>query len=476
MKNLKNEKGGITILVLVSVLFMVAFLISSYVIISNKVQAQKEIVSQTKEIYESKKSMEEIYNSYFNTENFIPIYTEEQLMMIGEEHRNVFINGKYYNFNNEESTIYKLMDDIEINSSDYEGQAFDKWKNESLNAKFFGNGHKISVIYTDSVNQEETYTVVYSQESKYQEPSYEIKITALNSVQEDITEYVTFYIEKNEELEQINKNENDEYIIQVTRLQEVIIVAKADGFEDAERVIYIENPNKMESEIALILGQFFSFSVIPTPVDAIVTINGEQTNSVQLLEGETVNWNVSRNYYYEQSGTYTLGRSNYRQNITLSEKPSNTLTLNPNSVTPSTTGSFKTAAATANKGVDVSTGDYARATGDAYLQWNFTDFSDIDENARIDSITVYYRIAAAWSMGASVEIKAGSTTCLSKTYDSVYWNLISGSQKYTETITSLPTAKQLKEGFTIKVTKGNTSNSYHFRWYGATIEVTYTNP
>ena len=46
MKKLKSEKGAITIIVLVSVLFFVSFLISSYVIIANKVQTQKEIIAR----------------------------------------------------------------------------------------------------------------------------------------------------------------------------------------------------------------------------------------------------------------------------------------------------------------------------------------------------------------------------------------------------------------------------------------------
>ena len=150
MKNLKNEKGAITILVLVSVLFMTAFLISSYVIVSNKVQAQKEIVSETKAIYESGKSMEEIYNSYFDSENIIPIYTKEQLLAIGNGEQ-ISVNGKIYNFLNTNQVTYILMDDIEFNSIELELEA--DWipfgNNQSFNANFDGNGHKITVTNLD---------------------------------------------------------------------------------------------------------------------------------------------------------------------------------------------------------------------------------------------------------------------------------------------------------------------------------------
>lgn len=49
-----------------------------------------------------------------------------------------------------------------------------------------------------------------------------------------------------------------------------------------------------------------TFKIIPTPVDAIVTINGEVRNSVTLLEGSEVSWSVSANDHEEQTGTLTL--------------------------------------------------------------------------------------------------------------------------------------------------------------------------
>ncbi len=69
MKNLKKENGVITIITLVTILFIVSFLISSYILVANKVKIQKEIVSETRKIYEPKSSMEEIYNSYI-----LPLY------------------------------------------------------------------------------------------------------------------------------------------------------------------------------------------------------------------------------------------------------------------------------------------------------------------------------------------------------------------------------------------------------------------
>lgn len=145
MKMLRNEKGAITIIVLVSVLFMVSFLISSYVIIANKVQAQKEVIAETKRIYESDKSMEEIYNSYFNENGIIPIYTKEQYLEIGKN--KIFkINDKYYTF----STIgtYILINGFEFDESELPIG----WKEpENLLKNTPGavdyNGYKVKVSY-----------------------------------------------------------------------------------------------------------------------------------------------------------------------------------------------------------------------------------------------------------------------------------------------------------------------------------------
>jgi len=57
------------------------------------VKTQKEIVAETKTIYEPKYTMEEIYNSYFSKEKTIPIYTVEQLLAMGSGQENVYVNG-----------------------------------------------------------------------------------------------------------------------------------------------------------------------------------------------------------------------------------------------------------------------------------------------------------------------------------------------------------------------------------------------
>lgn len=174
MKKLKSEKGAITIIVLVSVLFFVSFLISSYVIIANKVQTQKEIIDETKKIYEPKSSMEDIYNSYFNNDEVIPIYTVEQLLAIGEEEKQINIDGKYYTFTNTSS--YILKNELEFSAVDL-GLTAD-WvplgsNSSTFEGNFEGNGHTITVTNLDGSIK------IYSKQNNYGEISDKWKIAEI---------------------------------------------------------------------------------------------------------------------------------------------------------------------------------------------------------------------------------------------------------------------------------------------------------
>ena len=58
-----NEE--VEILVLISLVFLTTFLISSYVIMSNKMQSQRKVISDTKDIYENY-DLNQMYESYFD--------------------------------------------------------------------------------------------------------------------------------------------------------------------------------------------------------------------------------------------------------------------------------------------------------------------------------------------------------------------------------------------------------------------------
>lgn len=160
MKRLKEEKGAITLITLITVLFLVSFLMTSYILISNKVKTQKEILSETRKLYEPKTTMEEIYNSYFINDNIIPIYTVEQLLAIGND-KTVTIDGKVYTFSNTEETAYLLKNDLEFNANDLnlESDWIAPYENIDLLANFDWSGHTIKVtkLNGETITYDGTY-------------------------------------------------------------------------------------------------------------------------------------------------------------------------------------------------------------------------------------------------------------------------------------------------------------------------------
>lgn len=115
---MKKERGAITLITLITVLFMLSFLISTFVIISNRRQSQEEIKKKTKEIYEKDvENVDEIYNAYFAEENAtIPIETEEQLFKIGTDSY-IVVDNKIYKCTS--NANYCLQIDLEFNVTDY---------------------------------------------------------------------------------------------------------------------------------------------------------------------------------------------------------------------------------------------------------------------------------------------------------------------------------------------------------------------
>lgn len=332
MKKIKSENGAITIITLVSILFMVSFLISSYILISNKAQAQKDIIEETRKIYEPTATMEEIYNSYFNNSKIVPIYTVEQLLIMGSDNKNVNINGKYYDFNNDENTIYVLMNDLKFRASDYadqltngywmpvgdrileyeqlkkdmsEVQDTDTSNEESLNdyfkAKFEGKDNNIEVIYTDKENDE--YSVVYSQEYNYCEPEYEVNVTP--KLSDEVIADTAEILVNNE-----NKGTKGNTTVKVRRLKNTSISAYLnDNYNTPKESILIINPNKIK-DINL---KFESINVTLTidaiPEQAKVMINGEITNSISVPAGTTVNYKVYCDEYNTKEGSIEVNRT-----------------------------------------------------------------------------------------------------------------------------------------------------------------------
>lgn len=115
---MKKERGSVTIITLTTILFIIAFVVSTFTIIANRRQAQAEIKKETQAIYESDvDNAEQIYQSYFANENeVIPIQTADQLFSIATN-KNIVSGNKIYKYTADAD--YRLVNDISFNVSDY---------------------------------------------------------------------------------------------------------------------------------------------------------------------------------------------------------------------------------------------------------------------------------------------------------------------------------------------------------------------
>lgn len=109
--NPKSQKGAITLIVLVSMLFLTAFLMSMYIGIANKAGASAETTKQIAEKYNNLEDANAIYDSYFSNSEIIPIYTREHLEKIGSGEQ-ITINGKIYTF--AANGYYTLQNDLDL--------------------------------------------------------------------------------------------------------------------------------------------------------------------------------------------------------------------------------------------------------------------------------------------------------------------------------------------------------------------------
>lgn len=149
MKNVKNENGVIAFVTLLSMFFILVFLMSTYFIVSNRVKTQKDMLQQIKNIYETY-DIDEAYNSYFN-EGIIQIYSNDQYLSIGTKMgTNICIQevgGKYYKFSDD--ATYVLMRDLVIKEEElpqnWEAPEYYFTKNK-LSGKIDYNGHIVKIV------------------------------------------------------------------------------------------------------------------------------------------------------------------------------------------------------------------------------------------------------------------------------------------------------------------------------------------
>lgn len=129
---MKNQRGVIALVTLGTVIFMLAFLLSSFVIIQNRLQSQAEIKKETANLYaKDLDNIENIYQSYFAKDtDVVPITNEEQLLNIGTG-KEFMIDGKFYKYTPEKN--YILKGNLEINIEKYINEYSDKVKTHTVN-------------------------------------------------------------------------------------------------------------------------------------------------------------------------------------------------------------------------------------------------------------------------------------------------------------------------------------------------------
>ena len=145
MKKYKNQRGAISLFVLLSMLFFLVFIMGVFTLVSRRNATQIEALKETQAIYKSGASANDIYDSIMSTsDSAIPIFNKEQLLKAievqnaSEDNKTSYIiDGKLYTY--KKGASYALQNDIILNLE------------EEINGK---NNIDIYdyVLYTDSYN------------------------------------------------------------------------------------------------------------------------------------------------------------------------------------------------------------------------------------------------------------------------------------------------------------------------------------
>lgn len=123
-KNKNNQNGAISLFVLISMMFFLAFILGTYTIASRRKSVQIQDLSDTQRIYSRTASAKDQYDSIFltdSTNSLVPITNLEQLKIVknvydGTAKYKYFINGKIYTF--EKDSNFVLKNDIILDLED----------------------------------------------------------------------------------------------------------------------------------------------------------------------------------------------------------------------------------------------------------------------------------------------------------------------------------------------------------------------
>lgn len=124
MKNkLKNQKGAISLFVLLSMMFFMAFMLGAFTLVNRRNATQLEALSETQKIYSNKPTASEQYDSIFvqSGSSVVPITNIDQLKQVkivtdSNTKYKYLINGKVYTY--EKNADYVLQNDIILDFDD----------------------------------------------------------------------------------------------------------------------------------------------------------------------------------------------------------------------------------------------------------------------------------------------------------------------------------------------------------------------
>ena len=150
---LKEEKGSITLFVVIAMFAFVLFSLATYTLLSRRSQTQTDLMSEIRNMYGNASEYDE-YKSYFDGD-IVPIYSAEELKKVGSGEKIAISkeNGKIYTFS--DTATYVLKNDIKLSS--FWNEKLNSWtpigtEEKPFKGFFEGLGHKISGLYIDGSN------------------------------------------------------------------------------------------------------------------------------------------------------------------------------------------------------------------------------------------------------------------------------------------------------------------------------------
>ena len=82
----------------------------------------------------------------------------------------------------------------------------------------------------------------------------------------------------------------------------------------------IDIQKRVDGKLVSLITERYTYTINPTPADAVVVINGSTTKSIRAAKGHTVTWSVSKTGYVTQSGSDVIS-GDVLKNVTLVANP-----------------------------------------------------------------------------------------------------------------------------------------------------------